>query len=312
MNIIFFGSDDFAGAHLEHLLESKRKVAACVTQPDRPKGRGMKMLLSQVKETALKNNIPVLQPDDLKSPDFIRELEGYNADLFVVIAYGRFLPPVVLDIPKIMAVNVHGSLLPQYRGAAPINWAIMNGDAVTGLTIIKLNPRMDAGEIISTEKVGIGPDEDSVSLRARMIAGGCPLLVRTIESIRNKQFTLLPQDEGRVTFAPKLTRELGVINWPGQSAAQIHNLVRGLLPWPAAGTTINHIQVKILKTAVIPGPNATGRPGEILAIEKQGMTVGTRSGALLIKEIHPHSSKRMTADEFTRGYPVKPGDVFGK
>lgn len=311
MKIIFFGSDDFAGAHLDHLLEREWTVAACVTQPDRPSGRGMKMLLSPVKESALKNRIPVLQPDDLKSSAFIQELKALKADVFVVIAYGRFLPPAVLAVPNMMAVNVHGSLLPLYRGAAPINWAIMNGDTKTGLTIIKLNPRMDAGEIIAAQEVAIDPAENSVQLRAKMISCGCPLLVRTLESVRDNQYTLRPQDESRVTFAPKLTRELGQIHWAEQSAVEIHNLVRGLLPWPAAQSMINQIPVKILSTEVISGQTRSGRPGEILAGDKLGLTVAASSGALRIKEIHPHSSKRMTADEFTRGYPVKTGDVFG-
>ncbi|MBP9853943.1 MAG: methionyl-tRNA formyltransferase [Candidatus Omnitrophica bacterium] len=311
MKIIFFGSDDFASAHLDRMIQHKMNVVACVTQPDRPKGRGMKVLFSPVKESAIKNSIPVLQPDDLKSSNFIQELKKFDADLFVVIAYGRFLPSSVLKIPKIMAINVHGSLLPQYRGAAPINWAIINGESTTGLTIIKLNPRMDAGEIISAEKVIIQLEDNSMTLRQKMISKGCELLIRTIELIKTKQYKLIPQDEKLATFAPKLSRELGMIEWKKQSAEEIHNLVRGLLPWPAAQSSINGIAIKILKTEVV-SQSKSGKPGEILEIDKRGMTVSTGNGALLIKEVHPPSSKQMTTDEFTRGHPVKVGDIFGK
>lgn len=312
MKIVFFGSDDFAAAHFEYLVQHKYNVIGCVTQPDRPKGRGMKMILSPVKEIALNNKITVVQPDNLKSPAVTSELDAFKADLFVVIAYGRILPRKILELPKWMAVNVHGSLLPQYRGAAPINWAIINGETKTGLTIIKLNPQMDAGNIIAREEIPIGPQDTSVTLRADMIAKGCPLLIKTIDNIKGNKITLIRQDEARVTLAPKLTRELGVINWIKQSALEIHNLVRGLLPWPSAESTINGTTLKILKTEVLNGPHSQGAPGQVLMIEKQGITVATRSGALLIQELHPHSSKRMTADEFVRGYPVKLGDIFGK
>lgn len=311
MKIVFFGSDDFAAAHFEYLVQHKYNVIGCVTQPDRPKGRGMKMILSPVKEIALKNKITVLQPDNLKLPAVASELDAFKADLFVVIAYGRILPRKILELPKWMAVNVHGSLLPQYRGAAPINWAIINGETKTGLTIIKLNPQMDAGDIIAREEIAIGPDTTSVTLRADMISKGCPLLVKTIDYIKGNKITLTRQDEARVTLAPKLTRELGVINWTKQSALEIHNLVRGLLPWPCAESSINGTILKILKTDVLKGPQPQGVPGQVLAIGKQGISVAARSGALLIQELHPHSSKKMTADEFVRGYPVKLGDVFG-
>ena len=254
MTLIFFGSDDFALVNLQRLISSPFPVVACVMRPDKPKGRGMKLAASPTKEFALKNKIPVLQPTDLNEASFIRELQKFQADIFVVIAYGKILPAEILKIPKFFCINVHGSLLPKYRGAAPINWAIINGDHTTGVTVIKMNEIMDAGEIINAQSMPMSDDDTAVTLRARMAQTSADLLVKTLQAIATKKFQLTKQDLSDVTYAPKLTKELGVINWK-EDAAAIHNLVRGLLPWPGAFTFFEGKRLKILETGI--GPKLT-------------------------------------------------------
>ena len=229
MKIIFFGSDNLAARCLQELVFNRHAVVACVTQPDKPKGRGMHLGFSAVKQTALTLKLPVLQPADAGDPDFVQLLKDFEADLFVVVAYGRILPQSVLDVPKLFAINVHTSLLPKYRGAAPINWAILHGDKSTGVTIIKINDRMDAGDIIVQQETDIRKGERYTVLKQRLAEMGALSLVETIDNIKENSYQLIPQREEDVTFAPKLTKELGRIDW-SQPANKIHDLVRGLLP----------------------------------------------------------------------------------
>jgi len=250
MKIIFFGSDDFANAHLESLIASDHIISACVTQPDRPKGRGMKVVQSPIKTCAVKNNIEVLQPNDIKTSSFEEQLKNFNTDLFVVIAYGRILSLSILDIPGMGAINVHASLLPKYRGAAPINWAIINGEKETGLTIIKINPQMDAGDILSQANFKIGSEDTSISIRAKMLKEGPSLLLSTVKTLRKGEIKARKQDERKVTLAPKLTKEMGLIQWD-KPAGDIHNLTRGLLPWPSAYTYFKGKMLKVLSTEVV-------------------------------------------------------------
>lgn len=312
MRIVFFGSDDFAAAHLECLLGHKVELVGCVTQPDRPKGRGMRMAVSPIKALAVDHNVPVLQPADLKEPGFLRGLADLKADLFVVIAYGRLLPQVVLDMPAYSAINVHPSLLPNYRGAAPINWAIINGDRMTGISIIRLNVRMDAGDIIARVDVAIQPEDNAVTLRARMIRAGQELLLNTIDHIKNQTIVAEPQDPGRVSLAPKLTKELGRVCWSGQTAGQIHNLARGLMPWPTAYTTFQGKTIKLLATSVLTDSHPGAVPGQIVRVDKSGITVAARAGAVTVHQLLPESSKPMSADEFVRGYHVRTGQKLGE
>src|SRR3989338_1460401 len=213
MKLIFFGSDDFASAHLEHLIKCGYNIPACVTHPDRQKGRGMKDFFSPVKECALRHKITVLQPTDLKESSFIDDLKTYNVELFIVIAYGQILPSSIFKIPRLCALNVHASLLPRYRGAAPINWAIINGDKKTGLSIIKMNASLDAGDILAKEVINVAPKMTAIDLRLKMMDMGPPMLDRAIQSIKNKTAKFISQDSKGVTHAPKLTKELGAINW---------------------------------------------------------------------------------------------------
>lgn len=309
MNIIFFGSDDFAAVHLEGLLRSSHKVAACVTTPDKARGRGWQISPSPVKERALEARVPVLQPEDLKESSFLKSLKGFNCDLFVVIAYGKFLPAEVLAIPRHFAVNVHGSLLPQYRGAAPINWAVINGEEETGVSLMKISRTMDAGEILAQERIAVSPTDTAVTLRIRMAEIGPSLLLKTIDSIAKNTYTLTPQDDRLVTFAPKLTKELGRIRWE-KDAVSIHNLVRGLLPWPAAHTSYQGRLLKILETDVIKGEFSSFQAGEVLEIGTGGFSVAAGKGALWVKKVHLQASKPMEAASFIAGHRLEIGFRF--
>ena len=312
MRIIFFGSDDFAAENLKRLIEEKFVVVACVTQPDRPSGRGLQVIASPIKIIARDHNVPILQPEKLRDEDFLKRIKSFGADLFVVISYGQILPSVVLKMPKIFCINVHGSLLPKYRGAAPVNWAVINGDKETGFTIMKMSPRMDAGEIIIQEKLNIGDDETSESLRTRMAKASAVRLCKVVKDIGAGKFTLTPQDESKVTFAAKLTKELGKINW-NKSAQEIHDLVRGLLPWPGAFTSCNGKVLKILQTKVAKVGTDTylSVPGTISQINKDGILVATGKGSLLLQFVHPESSKLIPAHALASGQRLQVGMLLG-
>ena len=310
MKIIFFGSDDFALAHLKVLIASSHQVVACVTPTDKPKGRGLAVVFSPVKACALKDHIPVLQPLDLNDPRTISQLKALDSDLFVVIAYGTWLPPKVLEIPRLFTLNVHGSLLPRYRGAAPINWAIINGDRETGLTIMRLNSKMDAGDIVSQEKIPIDNNETAVTLRAKMMDRGPSFLLKTIETIEQRSFTFKPQDKNAVTLAPKLTKALGLIDWR-KGACKIHNLVRGLVPWPTAYTYYRGKVLKILETEVVEENLENFEAGEVMRVTDQGFVVKTAEKSLFIKTVHLEASKPMNASDFVLGHKLSVGERLG-
>lgn len=308
MKIVFFGSDDFALAHLEALHASEHEVVLCVTQPDRPRHRGHKMVVSPLKEFSIAQNIEVFQPTAFKDEQVVTELKRYNADLFVVIAYGRILPDRILSIPKLYSINVHGSLLPSYRGAAPINWAVINGDQETGLTIIKMNTRMDAGDIIAQKSMPIDGNDTSQQVRQRMMQIGAPFLVETVNQIALERVSFLPQEEDQVSIASKLTKSMGLIDW-NRSAIDLHNQVRGLQPWPGAFTHCNGKMLKVFDT--LPSEEIQrGKPGEVLEVDEAGMLVQTGQGALRIRDVQLESCKRMQACEFVRGSTVECGFCF--
>jgi methionyl-tRNA formyltransferase len=307
MKIVFFGSDDFAAVHLEALAGSACKVLGCVTQPDRPRGRGMKVIVSSVKECAQRHHLPVWQPTDLKDSSFITELKGLQSDLFVVIAYGRFLPSEIFHMPPLGAINVHASLLPKYRGAAPINWVIIHGESETGLSIIKINEEMDAGDILAQLKIPIDREETAVTLRAKMARLGPDLLLKTIHDLPSCQGK--PQNGQFSTFAPKLIKELGNIRWT-KRAQEICNLTRGLLPWPSAYTYYKGKALKILEAQVTDTSFPHDDPGTVLEISKHGITVATGRGTLLIKKVHFQDSKPMEAHDFIIGHDMPVGYKF--
>ncbi len=308
MKIIFFGSDDFAAEHLKALLASSHRIVACVTQPDKPQGRGMKLVISPIKQIALEHNIDCLQPQTLKSPQACDMLKAYEADLFAVVAYGQILTQAILDCPRLFCVNVHGSLLPRYRGAAPINWAILNGDTASGVTVQKMVLGLDAGDIIAQEVIAIDPTESAKDVRQRMAQVGAKLLVNAVDNIARNHFQLHPQDPTQVTYAPKLTKEMGRINWQ-HSAHSIVNQVRGLQPWPGAYTQILGKDIKILTAVIIQGASSN-TPGQVIAVDKNGITVATANGAVLITQVHPQASKPMSAASFCAGHPLKVGTIL--
>lgn len=309
MRIVFFGSDDFAAVHLEKLIHSTHHVWACVTQPDKPKGRGLKVVDSPIKELTQANKIPLLQPATMKDQDFVNALKECQADLFVVVAYGKILPAEILSIPKIFCVNVHGSLLPKYRGAAPINWAIINGDDHTGVTVMKMSPILDAGEIILQAKLSIAPDDSVVGLRLRMAQLGSVTLLEALDKIQKNNFTLIRQDLAQVSYASKLSKELGHVDWK-DPAERIEHLVRGLQPWPGVYASYKGKKFKILSGEATSIDSPLPAPGQIVVLQKEGILVSTGHKALLIKRVQPESGKPMDARAFANGQKLSTAVKF--
>ncbi len=299
MKIIFMGTPDFSIPSLRILLESKHRIVAVVTQPDKERGRGQKVSFTAVKEFALNNNLPVLQPEKLKDEKFTAELKQLNADLFVVVAF-RILPREVFEIPKYGSFNLHGSYLPQYRGAAPIQWVLINGDNETGLTTFKLAEKVDTGNIYLQKKVKISPDDNFESLHDRMSLVGAELVLKTIDLIESGNFELNQQDESLASPAPKITKEICLIEW-NKSAEEIHNLVRGLSPHPAAFFNYNDKVIKVYKTEVV--KNLTLKPFEFHQTKTE-LIIGCGKDALGILEIQQEGKKRMTIEEFLRGFRI--------
>ena len=311
MKIIFWGSDDFAQYHLKRLHISAHKIVACVTKPDRSKGRHLKVVPTPIKDFALENKIALLQPETLQDPKLIAQLRSLNADLFVVIAYGKILPLEVLKIPARYAVNVHASLLPKYRGAAPINWAIINGERATGITIIRLNEAMDGGDIIAQKKHEISSTDTAVTLREKLMEEGSTCLLQTLEAIEKNKISFLSQDRSAVTIAPKLTKELGEIDW-NKKAEEIHNLVRGLLPWPGAYTYVHGKMLKILGSEFLPKKDGDPKPGVVSGIDEKGLHIATSKGELVVKRVNLESGRPMDVHSFLRGHQIKLGEALGK
>jgi len=312
MKIIFFGSDDFAQTSLERLLDNKCDVVACVTHPDRAKGRGMKIAASPIKVAAGKAGISVLQPENIRTESFVGQLKSFEPELFVVIAYGKILSEEVLNIPTLCSVNVHASLLPKYRGAAPINWAILNGEEKTGVSVIRLNTKMDAGEVIEQEEVDIAQDDTSISLRKILADLGAGCLIESIDLLEKGTASFSVQDDRAVTFAPKLTKQLGKIDWT-KSAQEIHNQARGLLPWPGAYTKYKGKLLKILEAEAGSSLScgAQGSPGDVCGIGKNDFSVMTGSGCVNILRVHLADANPMDAASFVQGHKLELGMKLG-
>jgi methionyl-tRNA formyltransferase len=298
LRIVFMGTPEFAVASLEALVENKFNVVAVITAPDKPQGRGQKLTASPVKECALKYNIQVLQPTNLKSPEFIEELRSYRANLQVVVAF-RMLPEVVWAMPSIGTFNLHASLLPQYRGAAPINWAIINGEKETGVTTFFLKHEIDTGSIIFQEKEKIHEDDDVGALYERLMKIGAALVVKTVKAIEAGNYPSQPQDESKeIKHAPKIFKETCEVNW-NQPAESVRNFIRGLSPYPAAWTTLNGKVFKLFKVkSTVDGKSA---PGQIDTDNKTYLRVKTSDGFISILEFQPEGKKRMSVEEFFRG-----------
>jgi methionyl-tRNA formyltransferase len=312
MNIIFFGSSNFAVPSLKALLSGGHRISCVLTQPDRQKGRGLQIAETAVKKIAKDTGLNIYQPQRVNTDEVIKFLKYLSPDLFVVVAYGQILSQEILDIPKIFSINAHASLLPKYRGAAPINWAIINGDNKTGITIIKMIDKMDAGPIILQKTLDINENDTSVTLEEKLSSLAAQLVLDAIKSIENKDYHLTAQDETKVSLAPKLKKEDGQINW-GKSGQDICNLIRGMLPWPGAFTYYNGKLLKIYRASVCPFARlpVCPLPGEIIKVSGEGIVVATRRDNLIIKELQIEGKKRMDVKEFIAGHKICVGEILG-
>lgn len=307
MNIVFMGTPDFAVESLKMLIR-EHKVLAVVTQPDKPRGRGKKLTPSPVKEVALANDIEVLQPVNVKDGTFAEELRKYNADVFVVVAYGRILTEEVLNIPKYGCINVHGSLLPKYRGAGPIQWSIINGEKKTGVTTMYMEKGLDSGDMLLKTEMDIFEDDTYGSLGERMSVVGAEALKETLEMLENGTLKPEKQNHEESTYAPMITKELEIINWQ-DSAENIKNLIRGLNPEPGAYSFLNGEMIK-LWLATVSDRDYSSPVGTIVEVTKKGFVVNTAKGGLFVKELQAKGGKKMTADAYMRGHKIEVGMSF--
>ena len=317
MKIVFMGTPDFAATSLNALIEANYNIEAVVTNPDRPKGRGMKMLYTPVKEVAISKNIPIFQPEKVKNnEDFINKIKEINPDVICVVAYGKILPKDILDIPKYGCINVHASLLPKYRGAAPIQWAILNGDKETGVTTMYMDVGMDTGDMILTEKVQIDENETTGELWDRLAKIGGKLLVETLKQIENGTAPRTPQGND-FSMAPMLDKEMSKIDWENKTAEEIKNLVRGLNPIMGAYTLLNGKKIKFWKVEVA---NNIGydednikifRNGTVIISDpRDGIYIKTKKGILRVLEIQGENAKKMPIQDFLRGSKIEEYQVF--
>jgi methionyl-tRNA formyltransferase len=315
LRVAFFGTPRFAVPSLEHLLRSHHTVAGVFTQPDRPRGRGQRQSDAPVKQVARENHIPILQPDRLQDTVVLETLRDWHVDLGVVAAYGRILPSTLLELPRFGMINVHASLLPKYRGAAPIQRAVMAGETETGITIIRLVQALDAGPMLGSATKTIETDETAEQVEHDLSFLGAALLMRVIHDITAGTAQEVIQDPAQATYAPRLTKSEGLIDWT-KSAQQIHNQIRGLYPWPHAFTYlggVRHIllESRVESTAPARSDSPLGSAGQILRASGDDLTVKTGDTALAILTIQPEGRRPLRTREFLAGHPVRPGQVFG-
>ncbi|WP_425061039.1 Methionyl-tRNA formyltransferase [Sporomusa carbonis] len=309
LRTIFMGTPDFAVPCLDMLVTEGYQVAAVVTQPDRPKGRGQKLAYSPVKEAAIAYSLPVLQPTSLKDDDFYSQIKTLKPDTIIVVAFGQFLPKRLLDLPPLGCINVHASLLPKYRGSAPIHWAIINGETTTGITTMYMDVGMDTGDMILKAEIPILPTDTTGSLHDKLKDLGATVLSETLRKLSTGQVPRQPQNETEATYARMLNRETERIDWH-QPATTIHNLVRGLNPWPVAYCKYQNKSWKIWQTKVYNEFEVCSKPGRIAQITKEGIIVETGKGTIEVLEVQPESKRRMRAGECVCGYCLSVGDMF--
>lgn len=308
MKIIFFGTPDFAVASLQKIVESGFDVAAVVTAPDRPAGRGLKLQQSAVKQYAVEAGLPVLQPEKLKNPDFIAQLKGYNADLFVIIAF-RMLPEMVWNMPPLGSINLHGSLLPQYRGAAPINWAVINGEKETGVTTFFLKHEIDTGSIIMRRSVAIEETDTAGTVYNRLMEVGAGLMLETLKAIEAKSYTLEEQNaDDKAKHAPKIFKEDCLINWD-KTVEENYNFIRGLSPYPTAWTKLGNLTLKIFWVEKENSANVP--PATVVTDNKTYLKIACSNGLLSLKDIQLEGKKRMGIEEFLRGFNAEAINTAG-
>ncbi len=310
MKVVFFGTPEFASRTLEKILASAHQVVGVVSAPDRPRGRGRKLEYPPVKKLALNRNLDIYQPENLKDPAFLDRLKSSGADFFCVVAF-RILPEDVFEMPSLGCVNLHASLLPRYRGAAPINWAIINGERETGLTTFYIRKKVDTGDIILQTGLAIGPDETFGELHDRMAEDGSVLMLKTMDSIESGSVKTWPQNDQDLSSAPKIYPGMGKIDW-SKSYHEIHNLVRGLSPRPGAYTFANDKKITILRTRIIGEIDSDLKPGTLAKADpKEGMIVACGDGGLEILWLKPASGKTISGAEFVRGHRLETGVCFG-
>lgn len=307
LRIVFMGTPAFACPTLQTLIDRRENVVAVVTQPDRPKGRGQKLAPPPVKELAESHGIQVFQPLKVRAPEFISLMTELAPDLIVVVAFGQILPKGLLDIPRFGCINVHASLLPAYRGAAPINWCIINGEPETGVTTMQMDVGLDTGDMLLKKTIPISPDEDAQALHDRLAPLGAAALAETIDLLAAGNLVPEKQDDARSTYAPMLKKEDGRVDWEREPLA-VKNLVRGVTPWPGAFTWLDGRLLKILRVAIGSG---SGLPGTILSTGRDGIEVACRTGSILIEELQLEGKKRLSARDFLAGYPIAPGSILG-
>lgn len=311
MKILFMGTPDFAAESLNALAEAGLDVCAVISQPDKPKGRGHKLQPTDVKIAAEAAGISVFQPESLKNGELADLLDEFEPELIVVAAYGKILPEYILNYPKYGCINVHASLLPKYRGAAPIQWAVINGEKETGVTIMQMEKGLDTGDILLTEKTEIGMYETAGELFDRLAKMGGKLLVKAIGEIEKGNIVPTPQNHSEHTYAPMISKETGKIDW-SKSAAEISKLICGMNPWPAAHTFYNGEPLKIYE-AVVSEEKCTGAPGEIIGAEKgKGLKIAAGVGSLYVKTVQFAGCKRMNIEDYMRGHSIDMGIVLGK
>ena len=308
MKVIYMGTPDFSVGALEAIIKAGHEVVLVVTQPDKPKGRGKAMQASPVKECALSHGIEVFQPTKIRESENVEYLRKFGADIFVVAAFGQILPKSILDMPKYGCVNIHASLLPKYRGAAPIQWAVINGDEVTGVTTMLMNEGIDTGDMIAKKQVRLAEDETGGSLFDRLAETGAELIVETMKMLEEGTAEFTPQNSEEATHTSMISKELGSIEW-SKPAAEIERLIRGLNPWPSAYTRLKGKTFKIWKAQVVE-VSSSDKPGTIIKIGKDELLVQTGEGALSLIEVQLEGKKRMDVASFLRGCQIEEGIVL--
>lgn len=318
MRIVYMGTPDIAATILTRLLDEPYEVVLCVTQPDRPKGRGHALVGSPVKEVAVAHGIPVFTPEKLRLPENVEVVREANPDMIIVAAFGQILPKSVLDIPQYGCINVHASLLPKYRGAAPIQWSILDGESETGITIMKMDEGLDTGDILLQQVVPIAPDETGGSLHDKLAEAGAEALIRAIPGILDGSLEPIPQGEMTTPYAKQLTKEMGLLDYT-MDAETLARRVRGLSPWPGTYTFHDGRMLKIWGAEACTGADeeekcdavsADALPGTVCAVEREAFTIQTGDGLLRVTEVQPEGKRRMSAGEYLRGYSLTAGTVF--
>lgn len=325
MRVVFMGTPDFAVGALEALIEAGHQVTAVVTQPDKPKGRGKELQMTPVKVCAQKHGIPVFQPVKIKEPEAVETLRSYQADIFVVAAFGQILPEEILSMPRYGCVNIHASLLPKYRGAGPIQWAIINGEKITGVTIMRMDKGLDTGDMLFKTEVEIAPRETADTLHDKLAEAGARLIVEALAKIEAGDVTPVKQNDADSCYAKMLNKSMGKIDWQ-MEAEKLDCLIRGLISWPGASAVYRGKTLKIWEEEAVseqelmtweglPGQRegtfaGNAQPGTVIRVEKDAFFVQTGKGALKILAVQPEGKKRMAVKDFLLGYPMKPGETL--